>query len=137
VRYRLLSNGVRSPLGGIVLGLYGARRMPDPPLAFAGILLAMQTLPVLNQLVAIALAGLEKRTAQRLKRVGGFLLGGLVLVLVCLAMLVAAWEHWALPHQALPSKAPYRLLSFCTASLCRCRCSMSHPYTRWPPRSTR
>jgi len=85
VRYRLLSNGLRSLLGGLVLGLYGARRMPGPVWAFLGILLAMQTLPVVNQFVAIALAGLEQRTAERLKRVGSFLLTAFLLVLGAVA----------------------------------------------------
>src|SRR5262249_14911911 len=49
VRYRLVANGVKSLLGGLVLGAFAARRMPRPALAFAGILLAMQTLPVFNQ----------------------------------------------------------------------------------------
>lgn len=74
VRYRLVAGGLRSLLGGVVLGLFGARRMPEPALAFAGILLAMQTLPVLNQLAAIALGGLEERAALALRRIGSLLL---------------------------------------------------------------
>lgn len=88
VRYRLLANGLRSLLGGVILGMFSARRMPDPPLAFAGIMLSMQTLPVLNQLVAIALGGLEQRSARTLKRVGTVMLGVLFLLL---AVLVIAW----------------------------------------------
>ncbi|MSR61454.1 MAG: hypothetical protein EXS08_03255 [Planctomycetes bacterium] len=85
VRYRLLSNGLRSLLGGLVLGLYGARRMPGPVWAFLGILLAMQTLPVVNQFVAIVLAGLGPKTAQRLKRAGSFLLTAFLLLLAAVA----------------------------------------------------
>ncbi len=85
VRYRLLANGLRNLLGGVVLGLFGARRMPVPGLAFAGILLAMQTLPVLNQILAIALGGLERRAAEVLRRGGGLLLLGAILALAGLA----------------------------------------------------
>jgi hypothetical protein len=73
VRYRLLANGLRSLLGGLVLALVGAARMPSAPLAFAGILLAMQTLPVVNQLAAITLGGLELRSGRWLRRAGSFL----------------------------------------------------------------
>lgn len=88
VRYRLLANGLRNLLGGVVLGLFGARRMPEPALAFVGILLAMQTLPVLNQILAIALGGLERRAAEVLRRGGSLLLAGGVLLLAGLAFLL-------------------------------------------------
>jgi hypothetical protein len=87
VRYRLLAGGLRSLLGGMILGLYGARRLPNPPLAFAGILLAMQFLAVLNQFVAIALGGVELRAARLLRSVGTTLL---VLGITSLALLTAA-----------------------------------------------
>ncbi|HEX6884007.1 MAG TPA: putative ABC exporter domain-containing protein [Planctomycetota bacterium] len=78
VRYRLLAGGLRSLLGGVVLGLFGARRLPNPPLAFAGIVLAMQILPVINQFVAIALGGIGQRASRLARRVGtGLLLGSL------------------------------------------------------------
>jgi putative ABC exporter len=88
VRYRLMAGGMRSLLGGVVLGIFAARRMPSAPLAFAGTLLAMQTLPVVNQLLAIGMGGLERHAAQRLRHLGqlGLLCGmaalaGLVFVL--------------------------------------------------------
>jgi hypothetical protein len=84
VRYRLLSNGLRSLAGGLVLALFGSARMPSAPLAFVGILLAMQTLPVANQLAAIALGGLELSAGRWLKRAGSLLFLGVVGVLVSL-----------------------------------------------------
>jgi len=92
VRYRLLAGGLRSLIGGLVLGLFGARRMPHPPLAFAGIVLAMQTLPVFNQLIAISLGGVEERASALLKRVGGAILVG-ALVLAGGAAYVFAGGH--------------------------------------------
>jgi hypothetical protein len=74
VRYRLLASGLRSLVGGIVLGLFGAQRMPEPALAFAGILLSTQTLSVVTQLVAILLGGLERRAAGVLRSLGSVLL---------------------------------------------------------------
>lgn len=89
VRYRLVAGGLRSLLGGLILGLFGAHRMPSPWTAFVGITLAMQTLPVLNQFVAIALGGLEQRAAQSLKRLGhALLLALLVLLAVVVFVLV-------------------------------------------------
>lgn len=89
VRYRLVAGGLRSLLGGLILGLFGAHRMPSPWTAFVGITLAMQTLPVLNQFVAIALGGLEQRAAQSLRRLGhGLLLALLVLLAAVVFVLV-------------------------------------------------
>lgn len=81
VRYRLLAGAVRSLIGGIAFGLFAARRMPSPPLAFVGIVLALQTLPVLNQALAIALGSLGPRAAALLRRLGSGLLLGTVVVL--------------------------------------------------------
>ena len=81
VRYRLLAGALRSLIGGIAFGLFAARRMPNPPLAFVGIVLALQTLPVLNQALAIALGSLGPRAAGWLRRVGSGLLLGTVVVL--------------------------------------------------------
>jgi hypothetical protein len=103
VRYRLLANGLRNVLGGIVLGLFGARRMPVPLLAFLGILLAMQTLPVVNQILAIALGGLERRAAEVLKRLGSLLLIGGVVALGGLVFLLVAGR----PFESIPVAGPW------------------------------
>jgi hypothetical protein len=44
--------------------------------AFAGIMLALQTLPVVNQILAISLGGIERRAADLLRRGGSLLLAG-------------------------------------------------------------
>jgi hypothetical protein len=103
VRYRLLANGLRNLLGGIVLGLFGARRMPEPLLAFAGIVLAMQTLPVVNQVLAIAFGGLERRAAAVLRRGGNLLL---LLGVVALAALVLALLTES-PLERMPLAGPW------------------------------
>ncbi len=103
VRYRLLAGGLRSLIGGLVLGLFGARRMPEPLLAFLGIVLAMQTLPVLNQLVAIALGGLEQRAADVLRRVGSLLVLALLLLLAALVFALVTDR----PLEALPGIGPW------------------------------
>ena len=78
VRYRLWASSLRSLLGSVVFALWAMQRMPRPLLAFPGLLLGMQTLPIFHQLIAILLAGLEKRLADRLRRVGTLLLLALV-----------------------------------------------------------
>jgi hypothetical protein len=90
VRYRLLAGGLRSLLGGVVLGLYGARRLPNPPLAFAGILVAMQILPVLNQLLAIALVGLGQRASRWARHAGSLLFFACLAAAVLLALTLAS-----------------------------------------------
>ena len=67
IRYRLLVNFGRSLFGSIVLGLVVMRRMPSPALAFLGVFVAVQTLPVLNQLLAILAGGLERRIVERVR----------------------------------------------------------------------
>ncbi len=89
VRYRLCSSGLRSLLGGLFVALVSMWRLPSPPLACAGILLGMLTLPVLNQLVAIALGALENRMAEQLRRVGSALLVVLLLALTALVFALA------------------------------------------------
>lgn len=103
VRYRLMAGSLRSVVGGIVLGLFGARRMPDPILAFTGILMAMQTLPVVNQFVAIALGGLEQRGARLLKRVGSLLLTGALLSVFALALALMSDR----PLENVPAIGPW------------------------------
>jgi len=127
VRYRLLANGLRNLLGGIVLGLFGAKRMPAPGLAFVGILLGMQTLPVVNQILAIALGGLERRAAAIMRRAGSLLLAAAVaalgvLVFVLLSRrsletvpLAGSWLADVLARDADPFAHP--LLGFVTLPL--------------------
>ena len=127
VRYRLLANGLRNLLGGIVLGLFGARRMPEPWLAFAGILLAMQTLPVVNQILAIAFGALERNAARVLRQAGSVLLFGTVIALVGLVFVVLSrrsldavplagpWLSRVLARDADPFEHP--LLAFVTLPL--------------------
>ena len=81
VRYRLVAGALRSLIGGIAFGLFAARRMPSPVLAFLGIVLAMQTLPVLNQALALTLSGLESRAASLVRRAGSLVLLFLVVAL--------------------------------------------------------
>ncbi len=86
VRYRLLSNSLRSLLGGVLIGCVSMRSLPNPPLALVGILLGMQTLPVLNQALSIALGGLEQRWIGPLRRAGNWLLGLVLLGLLALVV---------------------------------------------------
>jgi hypothetical protein len=90
VRYRLLAGALRSLIGGVAFGLFAARRMPSPPLAFLGIVVSMQTLPVLNQALALALSGLEARAANGLRRAGSLFLLLLVVALGASAVWLAS-----------------------------------------------
>lgn len=98
VHYRLLAGALRSLIGGIAFGLFAARRMPSPPLAFVGIVLALQTLPVLNQALAIALGSLGPRTAAVLRRVGS----GLLLCTVVVLGAGAVWFSSGREPEAMP-----------------------------------
>jgi len=98
VRYRLLAGALRSLLGGVAFGLFAARRMPNPPLAFVGIVLALQTLPVLNQALAIGLGSLGPRAAAWLRRVGS----GLLLVTVVVLGAGAMW----ISSERVPGEMP-------------------------------
>ncbi|HED66029.1 MAG TPA: hypothetical protein ENJ09_10810 [Planctomycetes bacterium] len=64
VRYRLRASLARNLLGSLFVAALTMRRMPSPAIAFVGAFVAMQTLPVLRQLLAIAFGGLEGRLAQ-------------------------------------------------------------------------
>jgi len=90
VRYRLVAGALRSLLGGIAFGLFAARRMPSPVLSFLGIVLAMQTLPVLNQALALALGGVERRAAGLVRRVSSTLQLGTVVVLGASAVWISS-----------------------------------------------
>ncbi len=89
VRYRLLSGTGRSLFAGVVFGLILMARMPDPLFAFIGLLVAMQTLPVVGQAAAILAGGLEKRSVRRLRgwpggilRIACFVLGMIVFLVL-------------------------------------------------------
>lgn len=98
VRYRLLAGALRSLIGGIAFGLFAARRMPSPPLAFLGIVLALQTLPVLNQALAIALGSLGQGKAAFLRRFGS----GLLLATVVAIGAGAVWISSGRELEAMP-----------------------------------
>jgi len=70
IRYRLLANCGRSAFGGLFVGMVAMKRMPLPWAAFLGVLLGMQTLPVVHQLIAILLGRLERGIARRLRTIG-------------------------------------------------------------------
>jgi len=70
IRYRLLANCGRSAFGGLFIGLVAMKRMPLPAGAFVGVLLGMQTLPIVHQLIAILLGRLERGVARRLRTIG-------------------------------------------------------------------
>jgi hypothetical protein len=66
VRYRLIVNVGRSLFAGAIFGLILMGQMPRADFAFLGLMVAMQTLPVLGQATAILAGGLERRSLQRL-----------------------------------------------------------------------
>ncbi len=84
IRYRLFINVFRSALGALVLSLIAVRRLPHPLFGFLGVFLAVETLPVVNQFVAILAGGLEARFVQRLRFVRGFVwtlaIGGIAVI---------------------------------------------------------
>jgi len=89
VRYRLWVGFARSLFGSLILGLVAMGRMPRPLLAFCGVFVTVQTLPLVNQLAAIVSGTLEKAIADRLRFLRTI---GIVLALVVvgpLAFLVA------------------------------------------------
>lgn len=69
VRYRMLANAGRNVFGGVILGVFAALKAPHPAFGFFGVMIGVQTLPVLNQLVAITLGSFENRVGRWLKRV--------------------------------------------------------------------
>jgi hypothetical protein len=84
VRYRLLTVLSRSLLAAAFFGLIAARRLPGPAWAFAGMLTALLTMPLVGQLVAVLLGDAENRLARLSRRLPlrlasvliGVLLGG-------------------------------------------------------------
>jgi hypothetical protein len=119
VRYRLLSSSFRNGLGGLLIALVSMRGLPRPTLAFLGILLSMQTLPVLNQIVAIGLGGLESRAAEALRR-----LAKAVLVLVLLAI-------GALVFHLVTERSPAWLAFPGQAGGPGSAALLAHPLLRW------
>lgn len=69
VRYRLVTNLGRSLLFALFMGLVVAPRMPVGGFGFAGAVLAMLTLPVFGQAVAILFGDAENRVGRLVKRV--------------------------------------------------------------------
>ncbi len=74
VRYRLLANMGRASFAGVIFGLLVMRHMPVAVFAFGGTFVAMQTLPILGQMVAIMTGLLERRWLVLLRRWPGGLL---------------------------------------------------------------
>jgi len=69
VRYRLLTNLMRSLVAGVICGFLAARRFPHPAYAFAGTFAVLMTLPILGQAVAILLGDAENRWTRFANRV--------------------------------------------------------------------
>lgn len=88
VRYRLRASLARNLLGSLFIAMLSVGRMPAPGFAFVGILLAVETLTVVRQLVAIGLGALEGslafwlgRLARLVRPAGLVVLVGVVLLL--------------------------------------------------------
>ncbi len=91
VRYRLVSNAGRSLFAGVLFGLILMRRMPAPGYAFAALVVALQTLPVVGQAAAILAGALEKRSVERLRGWPGGIVRILCLVLGLFVFFVLAF----------------------------------------------
>ena len=61
VRYRMLVNSSRSLGSGVFMGVVFAPRMPQPGFAFAGIVVALATLPALGQIFMLGAGELDRR----------------------------------------------------------------------------
>ncbi len=68
VRYRLLASAGKSMLGATFIGLIVMQRMPQPALAFVGVFVAVQMLPVVGQAASILAGRAEKGFLARLPR---------------------------------------------------------------------
>ena len=87
IRYRLRSALVRSLFGGLFFGWMFSRRAPEPLFAFAGLSLALLTLPLFGQALSLVLGDAENRLAGKLARlpwrwISFALVAGLVFALV-------------------------------------------------------
>ena len=91
IRYRLMVSLGRGAFGGLILGLVLLRHMPSPLFAFLGVLVAVQTLPVLGQMSAILAGALEMGFYRRLKILWSLALPlGILVVLGVLALVLGA-----------------------------------------------
>jgi hypothetical protein len=88
VRYRLAIGVLRGLFGGAVLGFVTLRRLPSGLFGFAGVMLAVQTLPLVAQTVSLLSGALERRLAERLARARKVLL--LLVLLLGLPILILA-----------------------------------------------
>jgi len=68
VRYRLLSNLMRTFVFAIIMAFVVAARMPVPGFAFVGMVLAVMTLPMAGQAAALLFGDAENRLGRFLKR---------------------------------------------------------------------
>ena len=87
VRYRLLTNLLRSLIAGAIVGVGAARKLPHPAYAFLGAFAALMFLPILGQASAILLGDAENRWSRLAGRIPGralTLFFALVLVLLVL-----------------------------------------------------
>ena len=85
VRYRLLTNLLRSLVAGTIVGLGAAQRLPHPWHAFLGTFALLMILPILGQAAAILLGDAENRWTRFASRVPArtlSVLGALCLVLL-------------------------------------------------------
>ncbi len=85
VRYRLLTNLLRSLVAGLIVGLGAAQRLPHPVHAFLGTFAVLMILPILGQAAAILLGDAENRWTRFASRVPArslSVLGALLLVLL-------------------------------------------------------
>jgi hypothetical protein len=69
VRYRMLTNLLRSVVAGLIVGLGASRRLPHPLCAFLGTFSALMFLPILGQATAIVLGDAENRWTRFAARV--------------------------------------------------------------------
>ncbi len=68
VRYRLLVSTAKSALGATFIGLIVMQRMPQPWLAFVGVFLAVQMLPVVGQATSILAGRAEQGLFDRIPK---------------------------------------------------------------------
>jgi hypothetical protein len=68
IRYRLLTNLLRSLFAGVFFGLAVSQRLPNAGLAFAGTFVTMLTVPILGQALALLLGDAENRWAAFAKK---------------------------------------------------------------------
>jgi hypothetical protein len=74
VRYRLLVNVGRGALGGLILGLVMMRHVAQPVYAFIGTFVALETLPLVGQIVAMWSGAIERKAYARVKLLRGLAL---------------------------------------------------------------